>query len=82
MPTLPKIFRPVTPNTQLFFLFGLGQTQTEIPESTTFHHSLQYFWDKNNFQGQIYMGLVVKKPVFGVSNKLRFKPACSATDTS
>ena len=28
------------------------------------------------------MGLVVRKPAFGVSNKVRFKPACSATETS
>ena len=29
-----------------------------------------------------YMGLDAKKPVFGVSDKVRFKPACSATETS
>ena len=29
-----------------------------------------------------YMGLVATKPVFGVSDKVRFKPACSATETS
>ena len=29
-----------------------------------------------------HMGLVARKPVFGVSNKVRFKPACSATETS
>ena len=28
------------------------------------------------------MGLVARKPVFGVSDKVRFKPACSATETS
>ena len=28
------------------------------------------------------MGLVATKPVFGVSDKVRFKPACSATETS
>ena len=28
------------------------------------------------------MGLVARKPVFGVSNKVRFKPAFSATETS
>ena len=28
------------------------------------------------------MGLVARKPVFGVSNKVRFKPACSATDSA
>ena len=27
-----------------------------------------------------YMNLVVRKPVFGVSNELIFKPACSATE--
>ena len=27
-------------------------------------------------------GLVVRQPVFGVSEKVRFKPACSATETS
>ena len=31
---------------------------------------------------QDYMGYDVKKPVFGVSNKLRLKPVCSATETS
>ena len=30
----------------------------------------------------IIMGLVARKPVFGVSDKVRFKPACSATETS
>ena len=29
--------------------------------------------------GKCYMGLVARKPVFGVSEKVRFKPACSAT---
>ena len=28
------------------------------------------------------MGLVTRKPVFGVSAKASFKPACSATETS
>ena len=28
------------------------------------------------------MGLAATKPVFGVSDKERFKPACSATETS
>ena len=28
------------------------------------------------------MGLIATKPVFGVSDKVRFKPACSATETS
>ena len=28
------------------------------------------------------MGLVATKPVFGVSNKVRFKPVSSATETS
>ena len=29
-----------------------------------------------------YMGLVATKPVFGVSDKVSFKPAYSATETS
>ena len=29
-----------------------------------------------------YMGLVARKPVFGVSDKVRFKPVCLATETS
>ena len=29
-----------------------------------------------------YLSLVPTKPVFGVSDKVRFKPACSATETS
>ena len=29
-----------------------------------------------------HMGLITTKPVFGVSAKVRFKPACSATETS
>ena len=32
--------------------------------------------------GQDDMGLVARKPVFRFSNKARFKPACSATETS
>ena len=37
-----------------------------------------------NFHPSIYsfMGLVATKPVFRVSRKARFKPACSATETS
>ena len=31
---------------------------------------------------QKHMGLVAKKPVFGVSDKARFKPISSATETS
>ena len=30
----------------------------------------------------LYMGLAARKPVFGVSDKMRLKPACSATETS
>ena len=30
----------------------------------------------------VYLGLVARKPVFGVSVKARLKPACSATETS
>ena len=33
-------------------------------------------------KGEITNGLVARKPVFGVFNKVRFKPACSATETS
>ena len=29
-----------------------------------------------------HMGRDERKPVFGVSDKVRFKPACSATETS
>ena len=29
-----------------------------------------------------HMGLVTRKPVFGVSNKVSFKPVSSATETS
>ena len=29
----------------------------------------------------LYMGLVARKPVFEVSDKVRLKPACSATET-
>ena len=32
--------------------------------------------------GSTIMGLIATKPVFGVSDKVRFKPACSATETS
>ena len=28
------------------------------------------------------MGRIARKPVFGVSDKVRFKQACSATETS
>ena len=34
------------------------------------------------FESWGQMGLVATKPVFGVSDKVRFKPACSATETS
>ena len=30
----------------------------------------------------LYLGLVVTKPIFGVSDKMRFKPVASATETS
>ena len=30
----------------------------------------------------LYLGLVATKPVFGVSDNVRFKAACSATETS
>ena len=33
-------------------------------------------------QSLLLMGLVATKPVFRVSDKVRFKPACSATETS
>ena len=31
---------------------------------------------------EAHMGLLATKPVFGVSNKVRFKPVCSATEAS
>ena len=37
---------------------------------------------KNQTRDAGYMGLVATKPVFGVSDKVRFKAACSATETS
>ena len=36
---------------------------------------------KNNFAFQNNMSLVTRKPVFGVSDQLKLKPACSATET-
>ena len=30
----------------------------------------------------IWMGIIARKPVFWVSNKVRFKPVCSATENS
>ena len=35
-----------------------------------------------HFHGTIYIGLVATKPVIRVFDKVRFKPACSATGTS
>ena len=35
-----------------------------------------------DFYGKEYLGLNATKPVFGVSDKVRFKPACSAAETS
>ena len=35
-----------------------------------------------NLEASSNMDLVATKPVFGVSDKVRFKPACSATGTS
>ena len=32
-------------------------------------------------QFHYHTGLVARKPVFGVSDKMRYKPACSATET-
>ena len=37
---------------------------------------------RNEKKRDQYMGLVMTKPVFGVSDKVRFKPACSATEIS
>ena len=33
------------------------------------------------FECYLYMGLIARKPLFRVSNKVRFKPACLATET-
>ena len=30
----------------------------------------------------LHMGLVVRKPVFGVSDQVRYKPGCTATEDS
>ena len=34
------------------------------------------------FSCHYYLGLNVRKPVFGVSNQVLLKPGCSATETS
>ena len=40
-------------------------------------------WRKySTLKAKYYLGLAARKPVFGVSDKVRFKPACSATETS
>ena len=41
-------------------------------------------WSQNYFQlldSVTYMGLVARKPVFGASDKVRFKPVSTATET-
>ena len=47
-----------------------------MSEVRTFLFVLNYHSQSNN------MGLDATKPVFGVSDKVRFKPACSATEIS
>ena len=37
---------------------------------------------KHSFKSLSYMGLVARKPVFGISDKARLKPVTSATETS
>ena len=45
---------------------------------------VQYFiiWSRCYSVAQQYMSHVTKKTVFGVSDQLRLKPACSATEAS
>ena len=47
-----------------------------IPQNSLFHRKLA----REEYKG--YLGLVATKPVFGVSDKARLKPAFSATKTS
>ena len=49
--------------------------------------SLLWFWWKKKTKSfcikiWIHLSLVTRKPVFGVCDQLRLKPACSATETS
>ena len=49
--------------------------QVSLAAGTFVHNVTGTVFTLNN------MGLDVTKPVFGVSDKMRFKPACSATQT-
>ena len=55
-------------------------TMTQHCEIMIRHERTHQIW--TNFCYFSYMGRDVRKPVFRVSDKVRFKPACSATRTS
>ena len=47
------------------------------------HCTLRFHIRKNqgfSWHGSYYMSLVVRKPDFGVSNQVRHKPGCTATE--
>ena len=43
---------------------------------------LPYFLKVEEQSVELVLGCDARKPVFGVSGKMRFKPACLATETS
>ena len=44
--------------------------------------STLYLYKNNHFQIPIHMSFVTRKPVFGISDQVRLKPACSVTEVS
>ena len=51
-----------------------GAKVSVLPQNVNVYHNADEMWH--------YMGLFGTIPVFWVSDKVRFKPACSATETS
>ena len=56
-------------------LYNSGQWCHRIVSVIPHDHSRETMTKK-------YLSLVTRKPVFGVSDQVRLKPACSATETS
>ena len=57
--------------------------QTQSPEKYLKFNLEILTYDKYNGPSEVYyMSQDVRKPVLGVSDKVRFNPACSATGTS
>ena len=68
-------FSDLLPETHLFFLFGLIMQLNWLENRSECFKSIYSV-------GQWLIGPQRDKPVFGVSDKARFKPVSSATETS